>query len=111
MNDLENNGRSILTNHQQLSELTPVSLHFNQAGHSINDVILIPLELVRSNRDAVRKARQAHFYTQGTQLSPLEIKLDLTKLTDVLYHLVSYVPITIHCFYCHISKFLFVTNI
>ena len=59
MNDLENDGRSILTNHQQLSDPTPVSLHFNQAGHSINDVILIPLELVRSNRDAVRKARQA----------------------------------------------------
>ena len=40
--------RSIL-NHQKLSDPTPVSLHFNQAGHSINDVILIPLELIRSN--------------------------------------------------------------
>ena len=47
-------------NHQQLSYPTPVSLHFNQAGHSINDVILIPLELIRSNRDAVRKAREPH---------------------------------------------------
>ena len=42
-------------NYQQLTDPTPVSLHFNQAGHSINDVILIPLELIRSNRDAVRK--------------------------------------------------------
>ena len=55
----EEHRRSIL-NHQQLSDPTPVSLHFNQAGHSINDVILIPLELIRSNRDAVRKAREAH---------------------------------------------------
>ena len=54
--------RSIL-NHQQLSDPTPVSLHFNQAGHSINDVILIPLELIRSNRDAVRRALNS-FNTQ-----------------------------------------------
>ena len=45
--------RSIL-NHQQLTDPTPVSLHFNQAGYLINDAILIPLELIRSNRDAVR---------------------------------------------------------
>ena len=52
--------RSIL-NHHQLSNPTPVSLHFNQSGHSINDVHLIPLELMRSTRDSVRKAREAHF--------------------------------------------------
>ena len=63
--------RSIL-NHQQLSDPTPVSLHFNQAGHSINDVILIPLELIRSNRDAVRKALKAHLIHKGNTLSPLE---------------------------------------
>ena len=51
--------RSIL-NQQQLNDPTPVSLHFNQAGHSINKVILIPLELIRSNRDEVRKAQEAH---------------------------------------------------
>ena len=64
--------RSIL-NHQQLSDPTPVSLHFNQAGHSINNVTLIPLELTRSNRDAVRKAREAHLILKGNTLSPLGI--------------------------------------
>ena len=64
--------QSILT-HQQLSDLTPVSLHFNQAGHSINDVILIPLELIRSNLDAVRKAREAHLIHNRNTLSPLGI--------------------------------------
>ena len=39
--------RSIL-NHHQLLNPTPVSLHFNQPGHSINDVQLIPLELIRN---------------------------------------------------------------
>ena len=60
-------GRSIL-NHRQLSDPTPVFLHFNQAGQSVYDVILIPLELIRSNRDPVRKAREDHhLITKGTQ--------------------------------------------
>ena len=41
--------RSILNRQYQLSDPTPVSSHFNQAGHSFNDFILIPLELIRSN--------------------------------------------------------------
>ena len=47
--------RSIL-NHQHLSTTTLVSLHFNQAGHSINDVRLIPIELIRSKRTLVPEA-------------------------------------------------------
>lgn len=62
--------RSILSHHQ-LSDPTPVSLHFNKPGHSINGVHLIPLELKRSNCDAVRKAREAHLIHKGKALSPL----------------------------------------
>ena len=64
--------RSIL-NHQQLSTTTPVSLHFNQAGHSINDVRLIPIELIRSKRDSIRKAREAHLITKAKTLHPFGI--------------------------------------
>ena len=35
------------------------------------DGLLIPLELIRSNRDAVRKAREAHLIHKGNTLSPL----------------------------------------
>ena len=76
-------------NHQQLSDPTPVSLHFNQAGHSINDVTLIPLELMRSNRDAVRKAREAHLIHKGNTLSPLGIsrrdEAHWYKISSLLY--------------------------
>ena len=65
--------RSIL-NHQQLSTTTPVSLHFNQADHSINDVCLIPIELIRSKRDSVRKAREAHLINKAKTLHPFGIK-------------------------------------
>ena len=36
-------------NYSHFPNPTPVSKHFNQADHSINDVLLIPLELIRSN--------------------------------------------------------------
>ena len=50
-----------------------VSLHFNQAGHSINDVRLIPIELIRSKRDSVRKAREAHLINKAKTLHPFGI--------------------------------------
>ncbi|XP_078374399.1 uncharacterized protein LOC144657936 [Oculina patagonica] len=64
--------RSIL-NHHKLDDPTPVSIHFNQPGHSINDVHLIPLELIRSKRDSVRKAREAHLINKAKTLHPLGI--------------------------------------
>ena len=61
--------RSIL-NYGHFPNSTPVSKHFNQADHSINDVLLIPLELIRSNRDSVRKEREAHLIDKAMTLEP-----------------------------------------
>ena len=49
---------------------TPVSEYFNQADHSINDDLHIPLELMRSNRDSVRKAHEAHLIDKAMTLEP-----------------------------------------
>ena len=65
--------RRTFLNHQQLNDPTPASLHFNQTGHSIKDVILILLELIRSNSDAARKAQEAYLIHKGNTLSPLGI--------------------------------------
>ena len=54
--------RSILNRHQ-----------LSNPGHSINDVHLIPLELMRSTRDSVRKAREAHLINKVKTLHPLGI--------------------------------------
>ncbi|CAH3198947.1 unnamed protein product, partial [Porites evermanni] len=54
--------RSIL-NYGHFSNPTPVSEHFNQADHSINDVLLIPLELIHSNR-------KAHLIDKAMTLEP-----------------------------------------
>ena len=62
--------RSIL-NYDHFSNPTPVSVHFNQADHSINDVLLIPLDwLIHSNCDSVRKAREAHLIDKAMTLEP-----------------------------------------
>ena len=61
--------RSIL-NHHHLINPTPVSTHFNQPGHSINDILLIPLELIHNNRDSVRKVREAHLIDKTMTLDP-----------------------------------------
>ena len=42
------------------SKLTAVSEHFLSPNHSASDMQLIPLELIKSNRDDVRKTREAH---------------------------------------------------
>ena len=62
-----------LTNH--LISLNPpltVSEHFLTNDHSANDITLIPLELIKSNRDSVRKAREAYLIERG-KLEPLGI--------------------------------------
>ena len=39
-------------------------------GHSLNNLELIPLELINSNRDAIRKAREAFLIYKGKTLEP-----------------------------------------
>ena len=63
----------MIQDHQHLSTTTPVSLHFHQAGHSINDVRLTPIELIRSKRDSIRKAREAHLIDKVKTLHPFGI--------------------------------------
>ena len=64
--------RSIF-DYSHFSNSTPVFEHFNQADHSINDVLLILLELIRSNCDSVREAREAHLIEKAMTLEPCGI--------------------------------------
>ena len=60
-------------NPSNISKPTTVSEHFLANDHSANDIILIPLELTKSNRDSVRKAREAYLIERGKTLEPLGI--------------------------------------
>ena len=51
---------------RDIDQPTAVSDHFTLPGHSLNNWELIPLELINSNRDAIRKAREAFLIYKGT---------------------------------------------
>ena len=55
---------------RHIDQPTAVSDHFTLPGHSINDIDLIPLELIHSNRDSIRKAREAFLISKGKTLEP-----------------------------------------
>ena len=50
------------------SRPTAVSDHFLSDDHTTNDIELIPLELIHSSRDAIRKARDAYLIERGQTL-------------------------------------------
>ena len=56
------------------SKPTTVSEHFLCNNHNATDMQLIPLELVKSNRDSVRKAREAYLIERGQTLEPHDLK-------------------------------------
>ena len=60
--------RLSIQNYHQLIKPTPVSTHFNQPGHSIDRLLLTPLELIHNTRDSVRKAREAHLINKAMTL-------------------------------------------
>ena len=53
-----------------INQPTAVSDHFSLPGHSINNIELIPLELIKSNRDGIRKEREALLISKGKTLEP-----------------------------------------
>ena len=49
---------------------TAVSRHFITGNHMVNHMLLIPLEKLYTNRDSVRKAREAFLIHRGNTLEP-----------------------------------------
>ena len=55
---------------KKLTALSPVSEHFLCNNHNATDMQLIPLEFVKSNRDSVRKGREAYLIEKVQTLEP-----------------------------------------
>ena len=47
-----------------------LSEHFSLPHHSIKDIELIPLELINSDKDGIRKAREGVLISKGKTLEP-----------------------------------------
>ena len=73
-------------NPSNISKPTTVSEHFLTNDHSANDIILIPLELTKSNRDSVRKATEAYLIERGKTLEPLGINRKITTSTVFVFN-------------------------
>ena len=71
LKDRFNEHRRPVDKQTNISKPTAVSEHFLSNGHNATDMQLIPLKLVKSNRDGVRKAREAHLIERGQTLEPL----------------------------------------
>ena len=56
---------------QHVDQPTAVSDHFTLPVKSMDNIELIPLEVITSNRDAIRKARKAFLISKGETLGPL----------------------------------------
>ena len=71
LKDRFNEHRRTVDKQTNISKPTAVSEHFLSNDHTATDMQLIPLELVKSNRDVVRKAREAYLIERGQILEPL----------------------------------------
>ena len=71
LKDRFNEHRRPVDKQTNISKPTAVSEHFLSNGHNATDMQLIPLELVKSNRDGVRKTREAYLIERGQALEPL----------------------------------------
>ena len=66
-----NTADQLTYNPPNIPKPTTVLEHFLTNDHSANDIKLIPLKLIKSNRDSVRKAREAYFIERGKTPEPL----------------------------------------
>ena len=71
LNDRFNEHRKPVDKQPNSSKPTPVSEHFLSNDHNAKDMQLTPLELMKYNRDSVRKAREAYLIDRGQTLEPL----------------------------------------
>ena len=71
--DRFNEHRRPVDNPSNISKPNTVSEHFLINDHCTKDITLISLELIKSNRDSVRKAREAYLIERGKTLEPLGI--------------------------------------
>ena len=68
-----NEHRRPLDNSSNITKPNTVSEQFLINDHCAKDITLISLELIKSNRDSVRKAREAYLIERGKTLEPLGI--------------------------------------
>ena len=80
---------------QHINQPTAVSDHFTLPAHSMDNIELVPLELITSNRDGIRKAREDISNLQGQDHRTLRIK----HLFFIFLHICVFVNQSCHIYF------------
>ena len=71
LKDRFNEHRRTIDNPNKKSKPTTAAEHFlSSPNYTANDMILIPIEKIFSNRDSIRKAREAFLIKKGRTIDP-----------------------------------------
>ena len=71
LKDLFNEHRRTIDNSDAKSEPTKATKHFLSCpNHTGNDMQIIPIEKIFSNRDSIRKARETFLIQKGRTITP-----------------------------------------
>ena len=71
LKDRFNENRRTVDNPNNKSKPTTAAEHFlSSPNHTANDMLLIPIEKIFSNRDSIRKAREAFLIQKGKTIDP-----------------------------------------
>ena len=88
LKDRFNEHRRTIDNPDAKSEPTTAAKHFlSSPNHTANDMQLIPIEKIFSNRESIRKAREAFLIQKGRTITPdgLNIREETLKLFTFYY--------------------------
>ena len=76
LKDRFNEHRRTIDNPNNKSKPTTAAEHFlSSPNHTANDMLLIPIEKIFSNRDSIRKAREAYLIQKGKTIDPAGLNI------------------------------------
>ena len=80
-----------IDNPNNKSKPTTAAEHFlSSPNHTANDIILIPIEKIFSNRDSIRKAREAFLIKKGRTIETAEHETRTPSVRSVLLSRLSF---------------------
>ena len=76
LKDRFNEHRRTIDNPNNKSKPTTAAEHFlSSPNHTANDMLLIPIEKIFSNRDSIRRAREAYLIQKGKTIDPAGLNI------------------------------------
>ena len=106
LKDRFNEHRRTIDNPDNKSKPTTAAEHFlSSPNHTANDMILIPIEKIFSNRDSIRKARETVLIPKCTTIDP-----DGLNIREETYFILLLVIMLFHYFFTLYLSLVYTVN-